>query len=123
MKTPPEMNPVPSEDKRPRRSQMSMESPLTREQFKAREIEQPAPLPEEVIASNTETMDAVREQHRAMTVKGRKRQREKLRKKLGLEPGPVARGVKAGTPIPRLRQDEVIEDKLYAVGKPVDQAE
>lgn len=122
MKDEVELNSLPSEDKRPKRSQMAMNSDLTREQFKAREIEQSGPDPVAEIEDNSKTMAALQAQYRAMTVKGRKAQRNKLRAKLGLDnapPPPRTRFVS----LTNTRNQDPVEDKLYSIGKPDDQEE
>ena len=116
MKDKVELNSLPPEDKRPLRSQMAMNSNQTVEQFKAREIEAEGPTAQERMAANAEAIATVQAQYRAMTVKGRKEQRNKLRKKLGLESKPVPKGVRIPMAT-RLSPDDFIEDKIYAVGK------
>jgi len=123
LKDPIELNSLPSEDKRPQRSQMAMNSPLTREQFKAREIEQPAPDTAAKTAENGEVMSTIQSQYRAMTVKGRKEQRLRLRDKLGLDGKPMSPRVRFASPVAKKASDELVVDKLYSVGKPSDQAE
>ena len=113
-----EVNSLPSEDKRPQRSQMAMNNDLTREQFKAREIEQGEPSKDEQVEENAEAMAAVQSQYRAMTVKGRKEQRQKLRNKMGLDGKPLAPRVRFVSLTKPQRGEELVEDKLYAVGKP-----
>lgn len=112
-----ELNSLPPEETQPQRSQMAMNSDKTVRQYKAREIEQPEPDTKEVMARTEEQLNAVQNQYRALTVSGRKRQRDRLRKKLGLS-GTPARGVR-DAPMPRaVRSDDLVEDKIYAVGKP-----
>ena len=122
MKDKVELNSLPSEDKRPQRSQMAMNRDVTVEQFKAREIEQDAPSTQERMEAHAEALETVQSQYRAMTVKGRKEQRMKLRKKLGLDDAPSASRVRGPAPMPRIAPDDIIEDKIYSVGKPSDEA-
>jgi hypothetical protein len=112
-----ELNSMPSEDKRPRRSQMAMNNDLTREQFKAREIETPEPTTAEVMAENAKAMATLQEQYRAMTVKGRQKQRNRLREKLGMDTKPLPPRVRIAPMPARVSRDEIVEDKLYTVGK------
>lgn len=102
---------------------MAMNSDRTVRQYKAREIEQPEPDTQEVMAETAAKMATVQNQYRALTVSGRKRQRERLRKKMGLSNPPPARGVR-GVPLPRtVRDAELVEDKIYSVGKASDETE
>ena len=117
MKDKVELNSLPLEDKRPQRSQMAMNSDLTREQFKAREIETPEPSTEQVMADNAKMLATVQAQYRAMTVKGRKKQRDKLRAKMGLDGKPTPPRVRFVPVSPQRAAEEIVEDKLYSVGK------
>jgi hypothetical protein len=117
-----ELNSLPPEDKRPLRSQMAMNNDHTVEQFKAREIEQEGPTTQERMAANAEAMATVQAQYLAMTVKGRKAQRDKLRKKLGLDVKPPPKRVRPD-PQPRIAEEDLIEDKIYGIGKRSDKAQ
>jgi hypothetical protein len=86
---------LPSNDRRPRRSQMSMQQPHTRATYKAREIEQSAPTRAERMQANKKKMDSEQSQYRGLTAQARKAQRMQRQRALDdLTDYPTPRGIR-----------------------------
>ncbi len=110
-----ELNSQPLDDTQDQRSQMAMNNPRTRAQFEAREIEQPAPSTEEITNTNKIVNNTLQNQLRAMTVTGRKAQREKLRRQMAT-PTPAAPGVRDPLPARETDPEDEVIDKIYTIG-------